>query len=258
MNARNKLALFRVKPPHSGPGGGSASDEIRSELKFDFENSDEEKVRSTIGLSCRRVVHARPVSRVMSLYFDDPALGDCARSMDGAGDRAKVRLRWYDSPFPARRCWFEIKRRHHGVMSKRRIELECAADFAELSHAAIHEGLTAALPAEAALWLVARPIPTMLIGYDREHFVDAVSGIRLTLDRNLISWPQTGALRPAVRFGAPVPDRFILEAKGEPGHMEALPALLDPLRPRVSRYSKYVTSCQGAGLFMGAGAAISG
>lgn len=249
-------SLFRSAGSSDGTAEGRA--EFRTELKFDFENADEGKVRSALEVSCRRVIHGGPVSRVMSLYFDDARLGDCARSMDGTGERAKVRLRWYDTPWPSPLCWFEIKRRHHGVMSKRRFALECRAPLPERSHQEISDSLAAALPDDAAVWLVARPFSVVIVQYDREHYTDAASGVRLTLDRKMVSYLQAGAIRPSLRFGLSVPDRFILEAKGDARGLRSVPALLHPLRPRVSRYSKYVSSCQAGGLFMGAEAAIAG
>lgn len=229
----------------------------RWEIKFVFPFADLGKLSSILEANCRRVIHRGPVSHVSSIYFDDYALSDCSHSLEGRGDRLKVRLRWYDDPFPSPDCFFEVKRRRHNAMEKYRVPLRCDRPMEDASYRDVVADLRAVLPEPIALTLASRTTPAVLVEYDREHFVDAATGIRLTLDRSIVATEQIGALRPRRRFGTSLGDVIILEAKAPPDKMAGLRNLLYPLQPVVSKYSKYVTSCRTMGWQAGARAAVS-
>lgn len=253
-DASGDARLFRLA---EGADAGPTPGLPRWEMKFVFPFADLGKLSSILEANCQRVLHRGPVSHVSSIYFDDHALSDCSHSLEGRGDRMKVRLRWYDDPFPSPDCFFEVKRRRHNAMEKYRVPLGCAKPMEEATYREVLADLQAVLPEPIALTLASRTTPAVLVEYDREHFVDATSGIRLTLDRSIVATEQIGASRPRRRFGTSLGDVVILEAKASPDKMAGLRNLLYPLQPTVSKYSKYVTACQSMGWQAGARAAVT-
>ena len=89
----------------------SAAAPGRREVKFSLPNVDAGKFRSILAVNCRRVSYADATSRVCSIYFDDAALSALRANLDGTSRRTKTRIRWYDTPFPEKRFFFEVKRR---------------------------------------------------------------------------------------------------------------------------------------------------
>ena len=91
---------------------------LRREVKFALPHVDFGKFLSILEVNCRRVSYAQPTSRVASLYFDDVLLSSCHDNLDGTPRRSKLRLRWYDTPLPETKFFFEVKRRADDTMTK--------------------------------------------------------------------------------------------------------------------------------------------
>jgi hypothetical protein len=227
------------------------SESERTEVKFALPRADLGKLESILDVSCRRVSYGNRTSRVVSLYFDDPRLSACRDNLDGSSRRTKLRLRWYDEPFPRGELFLEIKR-HRGLTTTK--ERHRLALWAPLESVAIREtarDLARALPERAAEALLARPEAVVIVEYERSYFEAEGGALRVTLDSDLVFYSQVGSLRPIRRFPMRARGVVILEAKTSAGREDRVRELLHPLELRVTRSSKYVLGCQAIGLLPG-------
>ena len=217
----------------------------RRELKFTFPHADVARLSTLLEVNARRVAFgAGPVSRVNSIYFDDERVTSAQESLAGVARRSKLRLRWYDRPLADGPLFFEIKHRRNLDISKQRVRLRTAAPLADCTYRQLLDDLGRLLDDEQGALLRLRCEPVVLVSYKRQHFRDPGTGIRLTLDYDIVGYDQLGLSRPARRFGVALDDAVVVEVKTPPALTGAIPALLHPLRPRVTRFSKYVECCQ--------------
>jgi hypothetical protein len=225
----------------------------RTEIKFALSGADPGKLESILRLNCKPVTFRGPTSRVTSLYFDDAGLAGCRDNLDGSPRRSKLRLRWYDSPFPSEDLFLEINRRRGETTSKERLRLSAPWALESLRFSDIVESLSRGLPMEARETWLARPQAIVLVEYERRYYQDVGSPVRLTFDRGLVFYSQIDRLRLERRFAVRAPELLILEAKMPVGREfeDRLRELLHPLDPRMTRSSKYVTACQSIGLLPG-------
>jgi hypothetical protein len=222
----------------------------RTELKFALPRADLGKLERILEVNCRRVSYRNRTSLVSSLYFDDARLSACRENVDGSNRRSKVRLRWYDAPFPGDELFFEIKRRRGQSTSKERVSLPLSRPLDRAALAETTRALSRSLPPPQSEALLARPEAIVIVEYERSYF-EAAGGLRITLDRDLVFYSQAGHLRPTRRFPVRVRDVVILEAKASVSSEDRIRETLHPLQPRATRSSKYVLGCQAIGLLGG-------
>jgi hypothetical protein len=231
---------------------GTSND--RTEVKFALPRADLGKLETILEVNCRRVSYRNRTSRVASLYFDDPSLSACRESLEGANRRAKVRLRWYDAPFPPfpeGEVFFEIKRRRGRATSKERHRLLLPKPLESSPVGETAKALASSLSPPWSDALLARPEAIVLVEYQRSYFEAAGGGLRITLDSDLVFFSQMGRLRPSRRFPVHARDVVVLEAKSSVESEGRIREILHPLEPRVTRSSKYVLGCQAIGLLPG-------
>ncbi len=224
--------------------GGVQTSLSRRELKFSLPGADVLGLCQLLEASTEPVVFAGPVSTVNSIYLDDAQMSSCRDSLSGVGQRTKVRLRWYDAPRPGDLVFFELKRRAGDRVTKERVMLSGSSSLAELPHSSLRAFLTEQLSEEHRCALGVRTQPTALVTYKRYHFVDQQSGIRLTVDYEIIGYDQTESTVLTRRFGSPLEGQVVLEAKLPGTEIDRLREILYPIGPRLSRFSKYVRCCQ--------------
>lgn len=230
------------------------SEPERTEVKFALPRADLGKLETILEVNCRRVSYRNRTSRVVSLYFDDHGLSACRENVDGSSRRAKLRLRWYDDPFPRGELFLEIKRRRGQSTSKERHSLHLASPIESASIRETAKALSRSLPPAPSEALIARPEAIVIVEYERSYFeapLDELGTLRITLDSDLVFYSQVGRLRPSRQFPVSVRNVVILEAKGSVGNEDRIRELLHPLEPRVTRSSKYVLGCQAIGLLPG-------
>lgn len=220
----------------------------RKEIKFNYEGADLGKFRRLLETNCRRLVHNNPVSVVRSIYFDDLGLSACRANLDGIGCRRKLRLRWYDSLWPGKSFFFEIKWRHNRVTGKHRLQIESDVPLVELSYRQIAAGLRSAIPADYLGDVYGFDEPIMIVQYQREHFASDDGCCRLTLDYDLAFYDQTCKARISTVFPQRLPHLIVVEGKSPIGREAELRRWLFPLQARVGRCSKYVHGCHLLGL----------
>lgn len=227
---------------------GDTASAWRQELKFILRRTDVESVDTILRVNARPVrfgVHAS--SRVNSIYFDDARFSGCHESIAGLGRRFKLRARWYDSALPHDRLFFEVKQRRNLLGRKLRLALPHDVAHRAASYDELLGQWRGALSQEALALLDSRDVPTALISYHRRHFVDAHSGLRLTLDYNVTACDQLERRRPWRRFPVALDDLVVLEVKGRSIDPDRVRELIYPLTPRRARCSKYVLGCAALG-----------
>ena len=129
-----------------------------------------------------------------------------------------------------------------------RIVLRAGNERTELHYPAIYRELCAILPKALAETLMLYTEPSLIVSYKREYYEALDSPLRVTLDSDIQCFDQSGLGRPRMSFGQPLAGLVILEGKTPVRLEELLPRLLYPLRPVVTRSSKYVMGCDALGL----------
>ncbi len=221
---------------------------FRREIKFASSGGDLRKIRGILEVNCRRIIYNRDSSLVSSIYFDDCSLSSCRESIDGVAKRNKLRLRWYDEGDAEGRFFFEVKRRVGLAIEKWRAMVESSAPLQSLSFSDLLRELLRILPAAQRELLRARSEPILMTRYRREHFKALDSPVRITLDSDIMCYDQSAATRTNQRFGVSIPDLLVIEGKAPPANELDLPGLFHPLKPRMTKSSKYVLGCQKLGL----------
>ena len=236
------------KPATEIVGPGSATSDAaaihRREFKFIYPRTALDDLRDVLSVNARAIAFGDgPVSEVRSIYFDDDHLTSCRQSLDGIDPRNKVRIRWYDRPWPQEHVIFELKHKRGNYVSKSRSSVSLGQGVEEQSYAEIRAKLSAALPSSQAARLAAWWNPTMLVSYRRQHFLDRNTPIRMTLDYDIHGFDQSASSRPTNLFGVPYDEVVVLEVKAPIGFEADVNQLLYPFKPRLSRMSKYAQCC---------------
>lgn len=229
---------------------------FRREAKFVLPAADKDKIKSILETNFKQVSFRGPESIVRSVYFDDHMLNSCRANFDGHGRRTKLRIRWYDSVFPEKMFFYEVKRRIGQMTRKDRLKITIGILPETMEYHDIIRELAGALPAEYAEALMLRADPVVLVGYTRRHYHSKDGPIRLTLDYKISCSSQTCNLKLSEEFPVHMEDLIILEVKTPPGLEYQISELIYPLNLRATRSSKYVRSCQLLGLSTGAEASL--
>ncbi|MGI9240223.1 MAG: polyphosphate polymerase domain-containing protein [Verrucomicrobiales bacterium] len=230
--------------------GDDAVTLARRELKFALPGVDAAAIIETLSTNLKPVAFgSEPDSRVSSIYFDDDQLISFRESMDGVSRRTNLRLRWYDGPpEDITELWFELKHRRNVSISKERFPIQLERPLSAYRYVDLHRHVMASLASETAEeWLMRRPSPTVLVSYRRRHFRDLATGIRLTVDREICGYDQLGFSMPGLRFATPLEDLTVIEVKTPVGEEARAAELLYPLKPRLTRSSKYASCCSRMG-----------
>jgi hypothetical protein len=233
--------------PNAVGSGSAASDAAarhRREYKFVYRRGFLDELRDVLSVNARAISFSdSPESQVRSIYFDNDHLVSCRQSLDGIDPRNKVRIRWYDRDWPEEHVIFELKKKRSNYISKSRTSVSMGSAFEDQPYTEIKTKLAAALPPEQAAWLAAWSNPTMLVSYRRQHFLDPNSPIRMTLDYDIEGFDQTASSEPTNLFSLPYDQVVVLEVKAPMGFEAEVNRLLYPLKPRLSRFSKYAQCC---------------
>ncbi len=218
----------------------------RHELKFALPETDLGRIRAVLRTNARHVSHHQRCSVVRSIYFDDERLRGYFDSVEGAGHRRKVRLRWYDER--DRRLFFEVKRRSFDIVLKERAAIESRASWKDIRYRDLVQRLSPELSVPHRELLKIQSRPVLLGEYRHEYFEWIDRSVRVTVDSELQWFSQLGKERFSRRFGIDLPRLVVLEVKTKPAAEVDVDELLYPLRLQPTRSSKYVVGCQRLGL----------
>lgn len=123
---------------------------------------------------------------IHSLYFDDYK-DTCAReNVAGEGKRFKYRIRYYGDD--SGQLWLEKKEKQNSFCHKRKCAIS-TREYREIIEGEASEvfwNTEEQLLKEFCVDIITRRfIPRVIINYEREAFVEAISNIRITMDYNI-------------------------------------------------------------------------
>lgn len=178
----------------------------RHEFKYIINEETAAGVLEAIGPHMKRDRHTNEAAnyRISSLYFDTGENLFHEEYLRAEQFRQKLRLRVYNQPTLLDPCFFEIKKKFKGFVSKRRAKLTLGAAYAWLEGRVTTDELCHTFPTEAP---VIREIhflrrhyqlePRVVISYLRQAHVGIFDEtLRVTMDRQLSQ--RTQVLQPHV------------------------------------------------------------
>lgn len=221
-----------------------AAPEPRREMKFALPYADLGKLMTVLSANFRRVRHHDASTIVRSVYLDDARLNGYHESVEGTGNRRKVRVRWYNDDDREGRFFFEIKKRVFDLVVKNRVAIQSPVALGELTYREIGRRLESTLPPPHREILARRSSPVLLSEYRREYFEGADRRQRVTVDSGLKWYSQIGRNRISRRFAVELPHLVVVELKTPAGSKLGALRHLHPLRLTPTRSSKYVVGCQ--------------
>ena len=229
----------------------------RHEFKYIISEETAAAVLASIQPHMKRDRHTNEEAhyRISSLYFDTPENLFHEEYLREEQFRQKLRLRVYNQPTLLDPCFFEIKKKFRGYVSKRRARLTLGAASAWLEDRMSLEALSEAFPLEAP---VLREIHFLrqhygldrrvVISYLRQAFVGIFDEtLRVTMDRQLKKRTTDLRLHHSAGRGTAdslyLPtDRVVLEIKSSGAIPLWLAQTLSRLACRKQAFSKYSTS----------------
>ena len=162
---------------------------------------------------------------VQSLYFDDYK-NTCARdNVSGEGKRFKYRIRYYGKE--AEKLYLEKKEKKNNGCHKEKCALSMQ-EYQNIIDGKVMEvfwGTQEQLLKEFCVDIVTKRFyPKVIISYLREAFVEPITNIRITLDRNISASDEIGLFLSGNYFRVPVMEKalHVLEVKFD----EVLPSYI--------------------------------
>ncbi len=186
---------------------------------------------------------AYPPRQVNNVYFDTVDYQNLNDNLGGAGERSKLRLRWYDPTLErVDGARLELKSREGAVGRKAVCPLDLALDLAQRDWPALYQALYQAADAAARLWLEQTPCPVLINHYQRAYYTTPDSLLRLTIDTDLRAYDQRLSNHPNLTRPAMLAETAVVEFKTavDTPAVERLSEVLGRLPLRVDRHSKYV------------------
>lgn len=184
-------------------------------------------------------------STVCNLYFDTPDRRLIRASLRGPAYKEKLRLRSYGVPEASTTVFPELKKKYHGVVYKRRVDLtykEAAAYLCKGTHP--EKSCQILNEMDWFMQFYKGIAPAMFISYERSAFYGIDEpGLRLTFDSRIL-WREEELRLDRGVWGTPLLDQgqVLLEVK-IPGAMPVwLAQQLDALNIFPVSYSKYGTA----------------
>ncbi len=153
---------------------------------------------------------------IQSLYFDDYK-DTCARdNVAGEGKRFKYRIRYYGAE--SEKLWLEKKEKKNNGCHKRKCPLSIKEYQSIIDGKAMEVfwGTEKQLLKEFCIDIVTKGFrPKVIISYQREAFVEPITNIRITLDRNVSASDEIGLFLSGNYLQVPVleKEKHILEVK---------------------------------------------
>ena len=216
---------------------GAASD-LAFELKFTIDGRDTTAVRRWLRAVCR-ADPAFPTGVVNSVYYDTWDLHHLREKANGDYLKTKVRLRWYETTGrPAEHSFLEAKLRVG--LRRRKVRLETAYSGSWLARVPLHDQALRRIPQE--LRPMGITVPSLLravlhIRYNRDRFVDRLTGARISLD-TCITAPTVN--RELIASPNPLPlHTAVVEVKGQVTQIPPILRNLIALGGRKTAFSKY-------------------
>lgn len=229
----------------------SASTPPRYEVKIPLPARFLADVEAWVRLHPAQWRTAYPPRQVNNVYFDTVTYAGLAANLDGTGDRAKLRLRWYGTAVDAiAGAHLELKCKRGMVGWKEMVPVDAAISLRGTTWRAFARDLRAATTGRARAWLDVYCVPVIVSHYRRAYYVTPDGGLRLTIDTALRAYDQRVSVSPNVTVASPQEARVIVELKAPTDAVRYLSAVLAYFPAPVDRFSKYVQGALAAPEFV--------
>ncbi len=184
---------------------------------------------------------AYPPRQVNNVYFDTATFTGLNANVDGVGDRAKLRLRWYgDEVTRIADAHLELKRKQGMAGWKESAAITGDFNLTALTWPAFTSALRRADAPEARRWLERFTIPALINAYHRAYYATPDGVLRLTVDTDLHAYDQRASNCPNLRRPAPTESVIIIELKAPIADAPRLSDALAHFPAPADRFSKYV------------------
>lgn len=216
---------------------------LRYEKKMIFESLRLGEVRSWVYAHPDAFQVAYPPRQVNNIYFDTVDRFFMAKHIDGVGNRAKFRFRWYGESWQIPEGQLEIKKKMGHVGYKITHPVRRAINLPQLKWQEIMELLKSESSNEFSS-LLDNLTPALINQYQREYYESADRKIRVTLDYDIRAFSQTFGLSPNLTFPQLSVDDVIIEMKvAQEDHQRMADSLAEfPLR--CLQNSKYLNGME--------------
>jgi hypothetical protein len=178
--------------------------------------------------------------RVNSVYFDTLDVDGVMDNLDGAGERNKLRWRWYGPDWLIKRSHLELKCKRGMAGFKQKCSIADPFDPKSGTWADALSFLRRQADDRFRVWLSQISCATLITLYKREYYASQDDKIRLTLDTQLAVYDQRFSSRPNLRYPTPLPDSMVIELKADVADADRLSDVINALPFRPERNSKYV------------------
>ena len=206
----------------------------RIERKWVFKNVDYLLVLNSLLRSQFFFKNHHPSRTVNSIYYDDINLSNVTQNLDGVSNRVKYRVRWYGKNDHLKNPNFEIKKKKNFETQKKNVPLK---DFNNISYDSEKNLNYLTKFINENIIVNKKLLPTLLISYYRTYLVSSNNLIRATVDQEIKS-------KKILNFKNDFFCNFndiILELKYEPNLDWLVRKMLDNIKVRYAKNSKYIT-----------------
>jgi len=221
--------------------------DLRYEVKFSLSNGELPHALGWVATHPCGFREAFPDRHVGNIYMDTADLQAYEENVAGIGDRDKLRFRWYGNTWAAQAGTLEVKCRSDSVGWKWSAPVARPFDLERQTWQQFRDGLRASLDDLFVFLLDQQPFVTLVNRYLRSYFVSRDGRVRLTVDREIQSFPQLGRARPATRFAAHRADALVVEVKCAVDDRPRAARVLADMPWRAVRHSKYATGIESIG-----------
>lgn len=190
----------------------------------------------------KEIYHERFINNI---YFDTLGYSDYLANLHSEPNRKKYRIRWYGELKGAvKRPMLELKYKKGMTGGKKALPLPEYAFGERFSYAAYASSLRGSFRNDGEAGFLTDELlqrdPVLVNRYARRYFLTADGKFRITLDRDMWFYSYPMALRMQdYRFGTRAPN-MVMEVKFESADAEGAGALLNDLKFRAGRNSKYI------------------
>lgn len=211
----------------------------RIELKEVFKIQDKFLIDRAINISRFSFQKSFPDRTVNSVYFDTFDFKALEDSLEGGSIRKKTRIRWYGNGKESTNATCEIKIKH-GHLSWKKLfpdsHLVCPIANSWSKFVSTH------IKNDSLEFHMQNLFPKSIVSYKRSYFNSFDKRVRLTIDHNLMSYPQYNSLVPNFRFKEYHHGNIIFEIKIDEDNFSILKEVLKDLPFSSTRFSKYCES----------------
>lgn len=214
----------------------------RIEKKYIINSKEKENLIAEI--SPYLIPDAYGKSTVCSLYLDTPNFLIIRNSISAKEYKEKLRLRCYGTPNRSDKVFLEIKKKHDGVVYKRRVAMPLEDAYKYMKNGETPEESQIMREIDYSMSFYGNPTPKAFIAYEREaYYVKDLPNLRLTFDSS-VRYRTDDLLLESGSHGTQIlPEEcYILEIKTDGAMPVWLAKVLDKYKIFPKSFSKYGTA----------------